>query len=302
MANQKPEFERGAKVEVIRLRPHSFPPSGDPHFISASTEKGQAPPRSSSEPSDASRNRKVIEMLPLLHRVARKMRAHLPSHVEVDDLVGAGALGLIDAVQKFDASKNVKLESYAQHRIRGAIIDSLRAMDGASRDMRKKNKKAEAAFRELEGRLGRPATDDEFARAQGVSLKAWYKTIQELQALGVEWLRLTDSGSRQHFTEETLPCDGQDDQFDLCYLREKREIFNRALAGLSSRERLILLLYYVREQTMKHIGAQLNIDESRVSQLHSAALLRLRTTVMTLLRAPRHSALMAGDQQQFRAA
>jgi len=74
------------------------------------------------------------------------------------------------------------------------------------------------------------------------------------------------------------------------------------LAGLSSRERLILLLYYVREQTMKHIGAQLNIDESRVSQLHSAALLRLRTTVMTLLRAPRHSALMAGDQQQFRAA
>lgn len=302
MASHKPEFERGAKVETIRLRPHSFAPAGDPHFISASTEKGQAPPRSSSEPSDASRNQKVIEMLPLLHRVARKMRAHLPSHVEVDDLVGAGALGLIDAVQKFDASKNVKLESYAQHRIRGAIIDSLRAMDGASRDMRKKNKKAEAAFRELEGRLGRPATDDEFARAQGVSLKAWYKTIQELQALGVEWLRLTDSGSRQHFTEETLPCDGQDDQFDLCYLREKREIFNRALAGLPSRERLILLLYYVREQTMKQIGAQLNIDESRVSQLHSAALLRLRTTVMTLLRAPRHSAVMAGDQQQLRAA
>jgi len=241
-------------------------------------------------------------MLPLLHRIARNMRAHLPSHVEVDDLVGAGALGLIDAVRKFDANKNVKLQSYAQHRIRGAIIDSLRAMDGASRDMRGRNKKAEKSMRDLESKLGRPATDDELARAQGISLNAWYRTVRDLQASGIEWMRPTDAIGHRLFNQEDLPAEGQDTQFNLCYLREKREILNRALAGLPNRERLILWLYYARELTMKQIGGQLKIDESRVSQLHSAALLRLRGAVSALLRAPQHSAVLAHQYPTLKAA
>lgn len=188
----------------------------------------------------------MIELLPLLHRIARNMRAHLPSHVEVDDLVGAGALGLIDAVRKFDTKRNVKLESYAQHRIRGAILDSLRAMDGASRDMRKKNKKAEESFRLLESRLGRSPTDEEMARAGGISLKAWHNTIRDLKPLGVEWLRPDDAIDQHHFTEDTLPAQDPHDQVDSCYLGEQREILNRALAVLQSRERLIIWLYYVR--------------------------------------------------------
>jgi len=302
MANDKPELERHAKIETIRLRRHNLPSDAtQPSGLAPQATGGHTLPQASDCDCEA-RNQKVVKMLPLLHRIAKKMRVHLPSHVEMDDLVGAGALGLIDAVERFDVRKNVKLESYAQHRIRGAIIDSLRAMDYASRDQRKKSKRTEAAFRELEGQLGRPATDEEFADAQGISLKAWYRTIQELQVLGLEWLRPMDSNSSRYSVEDTLCSHDRHDQFDLCYLREKREILNRALAGLPARERHILLLYYVHQRTMKQIGVELNIDESRVSQLHTAALLRLRTSVMTLLRAPRHSAVVAGEEHQLRAA
>lgn len=211
-------------------------------------------------------------------------------------------MGLIDAVRKFDTKRNVKLESYAQHRIRGAIIDSLRAMDGASRDMRKKNKKAEESFRQLESRLGRAPTDDEMARAGGISLKAWYSTIRDLRPLGVEWFRPSDAIDQNHLTEDTLPAQSSRDQADLCYLREQREILNRALAVLPSRERLLIWLYYVRERTMKQIGGELGIDESRVSQLHSATLVRLRSAVTTLLRAPRHSTVFCGEYQELKAA
>jgi len=289
------------KVEEIRLRPHNFPNQAAVKSSSAVDSSAEVACAVEPLPEDSARNHKVIEMLPLLQRVARKMRAHLPAHVEVDDLVGAGAIGLIDAVDKFDARKNVKLESYAQHRIRGAIIDSLRSMDGASRDQRKKSKQTEAAFRKLEGKLGRHATDEEFAQAQGISLKDWYRTVHELQALGLEWLRPSEPVLPQHSLDEMFASQSPDTQFDLCYQREKREILDRALAGLPPRERLILMLYYVRQLTMKEIAAQLRVDESRVSQLHSAALLRLRSTVMTLLRAPRHSDVWANEERRLAA-
>jgi RNA polymerase sigma factor for flagellar operon FliA len=299
------DSERSNKVETIRLRQRSFLPEGNPKQSSGYGGKAHVLPATLLESRDATapgRDQKVIELLPLLHRIARKMRAHLPSHVEVDDLVGAGALGLIDAVRKFDVKRKIKLESYAQHRIRGAIIDSLRAMDGASRDMRKKNKKAEESYRELESSLGRPPTDDEMARAGGISLKAWHRTIRDLQPLGVEWLRPADSSGQQYFTEETIPAEYTHDQVDLCYLREQREVLNRALAALPGRDRRIIWLYYVRELTMKQIGEELGIDESRVSQLHSATLLRLRSAVTTLLRAPQHSAVLCDEYQNLKAA
>ena len=295
------ESERYAKVETIRLRKHSFPAEDVLQFVPASETKARIPQRVAFGLSEEIRNQKVVEMLPLLHRIAKKMRVHLPPQIEVDDLVGAGAIGLIDAVQKFDASKNVKLESYAQHRIRGAMIDSLREMDTAPQSLRRKSKKAAAAHRELEGKLCRPATDEEFASAQGLSLEEWYKAVHELQALGVGWFRPTDESSTLHFIEETIPSNDEHDQFDMCYLREKREILNRALGALPSRERRMLMLYYVHHLTMKQIAAELDIDESRVSQLHSATLLRLRTTVTLQLRAPRHSAVLANNNQRLAA-
>jgi len=234
---------------------------------------------------EAERNQKVIALLPLLNRIARKMRANLPLHIQVDDLVSAGSLGLVDAVDKFDPRRQVKIETYAQHRIRGAILDSLRSMDGATRDLRKKNRKAEEVHRVLETRLGHPATDQEMAQAQGTSLKKWYRTVEEIKPLGVEWLRPMGWVGVKPVLLETLVDRDAETQFDSCYRREQKEILARALGSLPQRERVIMCLYYARERTMKQIGAQLQIDESRVSQLHSAALARLRNAVQALTHA-----------------
>ncbi len=232
------------------------------------------------------RDELAVKLLSLVKRVAYEMREHLPAHVEVDDLVGAGTLGLLDAVRKFDARKHVKIETYARYRIRGAIIDGLRSLDTASRDMRKKNKKAESVFRALETKLGRAATDGEMAQALGISLKKWYATVQELQGMGVDWLRPMQAAEQKLPDEESLPADNHDNQFDLCYRNEQRALLDRALSRISERERTVITLYYQHDLTMKQIGEQLGIDESRVSQIHSAALAHLRTKVETMLRAP----------------
>ncbi|MGH9455259.1 MAG: sigma-70 family RNA polymerase sigma factor, partial [Terriglobia bacterium] len=128
-------------------------------------------------------------LLSLVRRVAFEMREHLPQHVEVDDLAGAGMLGLLDAINKFDVGKHAKMETYARHRIRGAILDSLRNMDTASRDMRKKNKMAEKVYRELESQHCRSITDEEMSAALGISLRKWHRTTNELHAMGLEWMR-----------------------------------------------------------------------------------------------------------------
>jgi len=240
-----------------------------------------------SEQSPQGHEGAVAQLLPLVKRMALRMREHLPAHVEVDDLVGAGMLGLLDAVRKFDARKRVRLESYARYRIRGAILDGLRSSDIASRDMRKKNKRVEEVHRKLQGQFGRPVTDPEMAQALGVSLEKWYRTIQELQALGVNWLRPVGSAASPLPCEELLLAEKQEDPFDLCYRQEQREILHRALARLPEREQRLMVLYYGQELTMREIAARLAIDESRVSQLHSGALACLRRRVQALLRSPR---------------
>ena len=133
------------------------------------------------------------------------MREHLPAHVEIDDLVSAGIFGLLDAVRKFDSSKHVKLEIYARHRIRGAILDGLRSEDTASRDMRKKSKKAEKVYRELETKLARPVSNEDMAEALGMSLKNWYRTVNELQPLGMDWLSPMETAEPIQPDQESLP-------------------------------------------------------------------------------------------------
>lgn len=133
------------------------------------------------------RQRLLVEMLPLVKRMAFKIREHLPSHVEVDDLMGNGVLGLVDAVSKFDTAKRVKLESYARHRVRGGILDGLRSVDPASRDLRRKNKKIQKLYRELEAKLGRPVKDEEIAAALRMSLPQWHSTLNEIQSVGFDF-------------------------------------------------------------------------------------------------------------------
>lgn len=238
------------------------------------------------------RDELVVKLLPLVRRMAWQMRERLPLHVELDDLVSTGVLGLIDAVRKFDARKDVKLERYAQHRVRGAILDGLRGLDTASRDMRRKSKKAETVYRALELKLGRPPRDDEMADGLGVGLKAWYRTAFELQPVGMDWLRPMGSVAPRESRkqdEESLAAEIPVDQFEACFRRERGEILDRALGCISDRERQVILLYYRQELTMRQIGEKLGIDESRVSQLHSAALKRLRQRTSGILRHPQPS-------------
>jgi len=237
-------------------------------------------------------------MLPLVKRVALKIRKCLPAHVELDDLFSDGVLGLVDAVTKFDASKRVRLETYARHRIRGSILDGLRAADPASRDLRPRNQRVQKVYHELEVKLGRPVTDEEMAAVQGMNLAQWHRALNEVQSVGF------DVGARTLSAGPTAkrPCaaaalleDDNPDPFELCYRREQREILGRALSGLRERERQIITLhYYQQELPMKQIADCMKVDAWRVSQLHAVALVRLRANMDSLLHSGRAETSEAG--------
>lgn len=228
----------------------------------------------------------LIQMLPLVRRIALKIRRHLPAHIEVDDLTGTGILGLVDALYRFNPSKRVTLETYARHRIRGAILDSLRGADPISRDMRRKNKRIEQVYHELESRLNRAVQDEEMADALEMTLGQWHRELNALQSAGV------DSGSRVisagptkklQSTDPELLVDGNNSPFDLYYRREQRRILAQALSRMPDRERHVLTLHDQHGFTMKQIASRLHVDESRVSQIHSVALGRLKASVDSVL-------------------
>ena len=228
----------------------------------------------------------VVEMLPLAERMALKIRGHLPAHVEVSDLIANGVLGLLEAVAKFDPSKGVKLETYARHRVRGAIFDGLRRADTASRDMRRKNKRIQTVYHELESKLGRPVRDEEMAKALGINLGELHQSLNEIQNVGIEWgSRSLSAGPtlKLRSTDPELLTDGREDAFDLCYRREQHEILGQALSSLRDREREIITLFYRHGLTMKQIAARLQVDASRVSQIHAVALGRLKANVDSAL-------------------
>ena len=278
---------------------HRSPPQGQGGEVNLSPTPQSASQRGEEGKGGESRGKQepesqnlLVAMAPLVKRVAFEMRQHLPPHVEMDDLVGAGTLGLVDALRKFDPARKVKLESYARHRIRGGILDALRTLDPASRDMRRRARKVERTYHELEARLGRPVQGEEVARALGISLKLWHRWAQEVHALGVDAWQYSEtaaSAGKLLTTEESRTPVRQvtEDPFDLCYRREQRDLVNRALARLPERERLIVTLYYQQDLTMKEIAARLEVDESRVSQLHAEALQRLKTRVQASLSPPR---------------
>ena len=234
---------------------------------------------------DIDRQKMLVELLPLVKRVALKIREHLPAQVELDDLSANGVLGLVDAVAKFDASKRVKLETYARHRVRGAILDGLRAADPATRDLRLKNKRIQKLYRELEAKVGRPVQDEEMAAASGMSLGQWHSALTEIQSVGIDCgSRVLSAGptTKLQSTDPELLIDGGDNPFDICYRREQREILNRAIAGLPERERQVISLHS-QGLTMKQIAQLMHVDESRISQIHSVALIRLKACANSLL-------------------
>ena len=179
------------------------------------------------------REKLLVDMLPLVKRVALTIRKRLPAHVELDDLFSDGVLGLVDAVTKFDASKRVRLETYARHRIRGSILDGLRATDPASRDLRRKNQRIQKLYHELEVKLGRPVKDEEMTAAQRMNLAQWHRELNEIQSAGLDCGARTLSvatTSAQASIEPAFLAGDDPNPFDLCYRNERLEILDRALS------------------------------------------------------------------------
>ncbi|MHB8301969.1 MAG: sigma-70 family RNA polymerase sigma factor [Acidobacteriaceae bacterium] len=229
------------------------------------------------QPMDpAMREQVLLQHISIVRFVARRIHERLPQHVEFEDLVSAGIVGLIDAFQKFDASKNVQFRSYAQFRIRGAILDSLRTLDWGPRDLRRKGRGIEAAIQKLTASLGRRPTENEVSSELRMPLVAYQQLLGELK--GLEITSLNEARSEDSPEEElaSVPADSQQDPLLLCMKREMAERLTSLVATLPERDGRILSMYYVEEMTMKEIGAVLGVVESRVSQIHSSVLAVLR--------------------------
>jgi len=225
-------------------------------------------------------DQQVLEQLPQVKYIARRIHERLPQHVPFDDLLHAGIVGLIDAMHKFDEDKNVRFASYAKFRIRGAILDSLRDMDWSPRDLRRKARKLEATIQQLQAELGRSASEPEIARAMGLSLDEFQHMLDEIRGLEVGSLQIESlEDGRETDLGEMLPGPSDQDPLTLCMQSERRQILADAISQLPEREQQVLALYYQEELTMKEIGAVLGVGESRVSQIHSVAVARLRAVL-----------------------
>ena len=231
------------------------------------------------------RERLLLEHLPQVKYIARRIHDRLPAQVPLDDLIHAGVVGLIDAVEKFDPSKNVQLKSYAKFRIRGAILDSLREMDWSPRHLRRQARRIEEAHRDLKLRLGRVASEPELAKELGMKLEDFQHLLGELRGLDLGSLQAESKDPQAEEEMVTYRPGGTDkDPFFLCLHGEIRSHIARALEDLDEKEKQVVTLYYLEELTMKEVGAVLGVGESRVSQIHSAAIVRLRARLGELLR------------------
>jgi len=219
----------------------------------------------------ARRDRVVLEHLPLVKAIAVRVHENLPVHVDLDDLVHAGILGLFDAANKFNPEKQVVFSSYAKHRIKGAILDSLRQLDWASRDMRRRHKQVEAATRDLAASLQRNPTEAEVAEKLGMDVERWRNMMLDLRNVG-----LISASTRANENEDLpapdFPSKPETQPDSICAREQLRSVLGVAMKTLPERYQKVVVLYYSNEMTMKEIGGVLGINESRVSQIHKSAL------------------------------
>ena len=227
------------------------------------------------KPTQELREQLIIEYAPLVKLVAGRLSMYLGHNVEYDDLVSYGIFGLIDAIDKFDLAKNVKFETYASLRIRGAILDQIRKMDWITRNVRQRQGKMDEAIKQIEMRTGKNATDEELARELGLTedeLCNWQSqmkvtnvvSLNEFEENGPE--PVIDTSNKSHFAQPE----------DVVEEAELKETLVAALDLLTEKERKVIELYYYEEMTLKEISKILEVSESRVSQLHTKGLLKMR--------------------------
>jgi RNA polymerase sigma factor FliA len=229
--------------------------------------------------SPEERERKLVEYMPMVRYMARRIHERLPQHVEMDDLVSAGACGLIDAFSKFDHSRNVQFKSYAQFRIRGAILDSLRELDWSPRELRRKGRAVEEAIRMLTQRMGRAPQEMELATEMQMALPDFQQLLGKLKGLEIGSLHAERCEDSDDEELAFLPASPLEDPLFRCMQGEMKQILIDAIEELPEKERLVLTLYYYEELTMREIGMTLGVVESRVSQIHTAAVTKLRVAM-----------------------
>jgi RNA polymerase sigma factor for flagellar operon FliA len=225
----------------------------------------------------AYRDQLISEYLPYVKRIVQRLAVHLPSTVDIDDLMNVGVIGLIQAVDRYDPRRDNKFMTYAIFRIKGAVLSELRARDFLSRSNRRKIRELESAYQRLEQKLGREVEDKEIARELGVELEQVYRTKQ---MSSISFISLEELGVSSKDEKEKLMsflANNDDDALNLTKLKELKEALGGAIKQLPEKERLVVSLYYLDELTMKETGKVLGITESRVSQIHSQAILHLRS-------------------------
>jgi RNA polymerase sigma factor for flagellar operon FliA len=227
----------------------------------------------------------IRQYAPLVKYVAGKVAVGMPHNVEFDDLVGFGVFGLLDAIEKFDPDKNVKFKTYAVTRIRGAIFDELRSIDWVPRSVRQKTREVEDAIGTLEAQLGRTATDQEIATSMGMNENEFIKTMMKIS--GTSILSLNDVWFSGDENDKVSIGEGIESPVSLnpdviVEKDEIRRVIIEAIEELPDKEKKILVLYYYEDLTLKEIGKVLDVTESRVSQLHTKAILRLRAKLTNI--------------------
>jgi RNA polymerase sigma factor FliA len=231
----------------------------------------------------------MVDHLPIVRYLARRIHERLPQHVDIEDLVSAGVLGLLDAFQKFDPEKKVQFRSYAQFRIRGAILDSLRTLDWSPRDLRRKGRAIEEAIRRLTVRIGRAPSETEVAAEMEMGLGEYQQLLGELKGLEIGTLHVERSEDSGEEELAYIPDRPEEDPLFRCLKGEMQQRLAGAIDQLPERERLVMTLYYYEEMTMKEIGLTLGVVESRVSQIHASAVLHLRSLLAEFQRSSRHA-------------
>ena len=228
----------------------------------------------SSEITESERERLILEHLPQVRLIARRIQERLPDHVSLDDLVSTGIIGLISAIDNFDPVHNVKLKTYAEYKIRGAILDSLRGLDWAPRQKRRKAKQIEAAHAAAEQRLGRLPAEDEIAEELEIPLEEYHRWLVEVRGLNVASLEGVDgSYDLLHYVadeQESLPS-------TILERAELERLLAEGIDRIPPMERTVLSLYYEQELTLREIAEVVNLHESRISQIKTQAILRLRS-------------------------
>ncbi len=231
-------------------------------------------------PVNSTRDQLVLEYAPLIKYIAQKIAARLPANIELDDLMSSGVIGLMDAIDKYDASRDNKFKTYAEFRIRGAILDELRAQDWVPRSVREKAKLLERCFAKIEHQKGRQATDDEVCQELGISQAEYHELLGQVRTVSL--LSYDDVSHFSKADKKALHSGGEGHSrsqtpYSEVNLGHIKKVVADAIRDLPEKQRLVLSLYYYEDLNLKEIGKVLDVTESRVSQLHTQAILRLKS-------------------------